>query len=507
VSALALGVALLATQEITKPRPIEFRLVDVSASLGLGRYQAMDGKGTGLAAADYDDDGDIDLFFPAEDADQLYVNQLLEGGGGFQERAAAAGLASTARNRVALWFDADGDQDLDLFRANDDPADSTSFRLHVQDGTGQFRDSTAGAQLDVNANDDPLTHRGGVCAGDLNNDGLLELYCAAWGGIQRLFLNTGGGRFLEIGETSEVGVFEHQWQPMMVDLDEDGWQDLFVAVDYTANRLWINQGDLTFVDAAFSANAGNAMSDMGAYIVDYDDDGDLDLFTTNIEFYDGLGTPTEYNVLLENRSDETGLEFVEVSRDVGVWRASWAWGTTIFDADNDGLLEFAATNGFKADEWERDRSRLWTRLHPGSRKYTEDGRGVGLDDRLWGSALVSLDFDRDGDLDLAQSTMEGIPRLLENRLWGASRNYLVVRPRMNGANRRAIGATVTVTVAGRSSRRLISAGTSFFGQEPAEAFFGLGDVEVVDSIRIEFPGGQARVLTNVPAGQVLTLTL
>jgi len=204
--------------------------------------------------------------------------------------------------------------------------------------------------------------------------------------------------------------------------------------------------------------------------------------------------------------DEGSLEFVDVSHEVGVWRGSWGWGATVFDADNDGLVEFAATNGFKEDEWDYDRSLLWKRMRSGSPVYTEIGRVVGLDDSLWGSTLVSFDYDRDGDLDLMQSTMEGLPRLLENHLRRGDTNYLVIRPRMSGANHRAIGATVTATVGGRASMRLISAGTSFYGQEPAEAFFGLGAVDVVDRVEVVFPDGASVVLTDVRAGQILTVT-
>jgi hypothetical protein len=143
--------------------------------------------------------------------------------------------------------------------------------------------------------------------------------------------------------------------------------------------------------------------------------------------------------------------------------------------------------------------------------WEEVGAQVGfLGDTLWGSALLAVDYDRDGDLDLAQTCnghgMAGVHqfRLFDNQpeQSTADNHYLVVRPRMEGANHRAIGAVVRVEAGPLSLMRLISAGTSYFGQEPAEAFFGLGSQTVIDEVTVEWPDGTVESHTQIGKGPI-----
>lgn len=475
--------------------------LDVGAARGIGAYQAADGMGSGLVAADFDGDSDIDFFVPTDVGTPHLLYRNL-GGGRFEEIAADVGLGSVDRGRVALWFDFDGDQDLDLLVCNDDtpPPSGSHQQLFRQELDGQFTDVTASSGLGI-INNRP-SHLGGACAGDLNNDGYLDLYITNWFSRDYLFLNLGDGTFLDItdssGLTSAVAV--SQLQPMMVDIDRDGWLDIYVAVDFSENSLWINQGDLTFVDVAGPAGANPLANDMGVAIADYDHDGDLDLFTSNIFRF------SWHNYLLRNRSTPAGLRFVDFAVQTGVQDTGWGWGTTFFDANNDGHLDLAVTNGFRASQWGPDPSRLF--LHSGTRpvRYLDVSSAWGFDDWDWGSALVAADLDRDGDQDLLQTCMDGGPlRMLENQLRApgqrrADARGLTIQPRMPGANDRAIGAEVRAVVAGTGTTRLISAGCSFFGQEPAEAFFGTAGATTVEVVEVRFPGAAGRsTLRNVPA--------
>jgi hypothetical protein len=171
------------------------------------------------------------------------------------------------------------------------------------------------------------------------------------------------------------------------------------------------------------------------------------------------------------------------------------------------------TNGFWDDGPDEDQSRLFMNLGSGPDWFEDVSAATGFDDPYWGSALLALDLDRDGDLDLVQTCNGTGPqpsaiRVLENRPTGkATGRYLCVRPRMPGANHRAIGAVVRVVAGDLEMMRLITAGTSFLGQEPAEAFFGFGLREQADLVVVEWPGGGRTELTDVELDRVLTIEL
>jgi hypothetical protein len=258
---------------------VPFRFDDVSAQRGIGSYRMAAGMGAGVAAADYDGDRDIDLFVPTAEgeADQLYQNI---GNGKFVEVAADVGLDSTTRSRTALWLDYDGDGDLDLLVATDHDWMTTGpYTLYRQDD-GVFTDVTAGSGLDVPApvrEDHPIIpHRGGLCAGDINGDGHLDVYSLQWNGLPHLFLSNRDGTFHDITSSSGVDTaLYYAHQPMMHDFDRDGWTDIYAAIDFLHNALYINQRNGTFVDVAAAAGADNAMNDMGMSLGDVDNDGGL----------------------------------------------------------------------------------------------------------------------------------------------------------------------------------------------------------------------------------------
>ncbi|MCH8149720.1 MAG: ASPIC/UnbV domain-containing protein, partial [Planctomycetes bacterium] len=133
---------------------------------------------------------------------------------------------------------------------------------------------------------------------------------------------------------------------------------------------------------------------------------------------------------------------------------------------------------------------------------------VQFNDTFIGASLIAFDYNRDGDIDMMQTTSGGPLRLLDNVPNGArgTNHYLVVRPRMAGTNHYAIGSVVRVTVGATTMMRPILAGTSMVGQEPAEAFFGLGSATVVDQVVVQYPNGERETLNNVAADQVITVT-
>ena len=518
VPALALALTAPATAQGDHDLP-PFRFKEVTAGRGILPLTTTTGMGSGVNAVDYDLDGDIDVFAVSAGPDQLYRSN----GRTFEEVAAEVGLADTTMNRCAIWFDADGDHDLDLVTGNDAGPIPTSYQFHRQLLPDRFVNQTHAAGMYIPEQFIPglpgtqSAVRGGFSAGDIDLDGDLDLYACSWKARPRMFENTGNAVFADISGPSGIWNIATdrmtQFQPMMVDLSRDGYPDIYVAVDYKENVYLVNQQNNTFVDAALGSGLDNLMNDMGMSIVDYDEDGDFDIYTTNIDAHAG------WNALFRNDSTGGVPLFSEVATETGCQGGYWGWGTSFVDADLDGHVDILATNGWKNDstlgDWTIDPSRFFRHRGFDGRDgeflgFEELSAEVGFDDTYWGSGLAAFDLDRDGDIDAIQVTMTDGLRLLENEHTGftadgQARNYLVVKPRMAGGNHLAIGAVVRIKIGDRQQTRLISAGSSFYSQEPAEAHFGLGTATVVDEVVVQFPGGVVKTRTEVPANQVLRI--
>lgn len=496
--------------------------VEVAAASGIGSYEsARRGFGAGIAAADFDDDGDIDIFAPT-DTDvphQLYRNL---GDGTFEEIASQVGLDLPELGRSALWLDYDADHRLDLLISTDCYQSeslcaglSTFLHLFRQTESGLFVDVTTQAGLDDPGGGAPAygpdQHRSGMAAGDINGDGYLDLVTGFWGARLRLHLNQGDGTFVDASTASgiEATLLAHH-QPMLFDFDGDGRIDLHVSVDFTENLLFLNQGGPvggvpSLAETAVAAGCANAMNDMGVALGDFDEDGDPDLYISNI-FRTG-----QYNILQRNDSTVGSPSCSEISLGAGVRDGGWGWGVTFLDVDHDGDLDLAETNGWAIGGWENP-PRLF--IQEGG-TFVDQAAAAGLTSTRWGSCLVAVDVDRDGDQDLVTTLPDprsgDTPALLElyrNALDSVAlgRHSLTVRPRMTGRNARAIGARLRVEIAGRTLTRWITAGTSYLGQEPAEAHFGLDGATLVDRLTIDWPGGGRTELLGVAADQLLTVT-
>jgi len=503
-TAVVLGTSILAVAS-AHAQPL---FTEIGALAGIQPFTPTPGIASGLAAADFDGDGDIDLFIPNGNgvADQLYINT---GDGQFIESAADRGVDSALDNRGALWFDYDGDSRLDLLVTRD--AGPSILTLYRQNENGTFTDVTTAAGLFVapEPHFDPLLPgqiRGGASAADIDRDSHLDLCIVTWNGRARLFRNQRDGTFIEITTSAGLHLYPRKfWQPYFFDFNADGWTDLYLMVDFDANLLFLNQGDGTFIESAAAFGLANDMNDMGVTFGDYDNDGDFDIYISNIFWPDPDTGEQLHNVLLRNDSLGAAHSYTEVSQAHQVHDGGWGWGVTYFDADNDGWLDIAETNGYVF--W-ADASRFFR--NPGAPPFVfiDQSAAVQFNDTLWGSALAAFDYDRDGDLDLVQVCMEGQVRLLANSPIGesAENHHLVVRPRMLGPNSHAIGAVVRVTAGDLRMMRHITAGTGFMSQEPAEAHFGLAAHAVADLVEIAWPDGSVTQLFDQPANTLLDVT-
>ena len=361
--------------EVSEPAGVSVRL----PLLGAQNSRPYSFYWHGAAAADMDLDGDVDLFVTGDYRNYLYLN---DGNGQFREASAEAELKHTSRPEVAggtapLLVDIDNDGDSDLFLSMWGKQKLLENRL-VPEGKLIFRDISENSGVAVQTNG--LT----AIAGDINNDGLPDVYVCGYGrldhpetgltafyrpkngGRNLLFVNQGNGRFREMAK--EYGVDDPRWSQAAVffDFDGDGDQDLYVSNDWGDNALYLNQGDY-FRDATLDTGASKPGFGMGVSLGDYDNDGDLDLHATYMSSLAGsrvLGRvgqvpslekfkTTWQEMVAGNRIyDNLGNGvFRDVSESVGPFEGGWAWGGGFLDFDNDGWQDLHSPNG------------LWSGLH------------------------------------------------------------------------------------------------------------------------------------------------
>ncbi len=510
VVAVGLALASAATAQVQAPGagPGQdhpgFRFVRVDGERGLTSYSVPVGIVFGLASADIDNDGDIDLFVPTGGGtpNRMYLN---DGNGFFQESALQLGLASMSPARGGLFVDVDADGRLDLIVTQDDFLGDgtldTVLRLYLQNAGGTFDDVTLASGLFGTPSGDSSVHQGGLCAGDFDADGDLDVCAARWEGEPRLLRNQGGGVFVDDSAMLGAG-YGFYWQPLAHDLNGDGACDLFMAHDFLPNRLLLGAPVGMMVDVAASAGVDTSFNEMGAALGDIDEDGDFEIYVTNI--FGTVQGVDEHNVLFVNQSTKGGLAFVESAVALGVDNGGGGWGASFFDADNDSDLDLLAVNGTEPINTMPWRLFLNDLTRVGTPSFRSVERAVGFDRLEYGSCAITFDMDRDGDLDVAVTTNIGRIFLFENEaLEARGRHWLVVRPRSSGANTRGIGAVVRVVIGARTLSRPITCGTSMMGQEPAEAHFGLGRETLIDRVIVEWPDGGVTIVEDVAPDQVL----
>ena len=469
--------------------------------------------GGGVAAADYDQDGDIDLYLVAGDsiANSLYRN---DGNNQFSEVGASVGLNLFHLGSGPAFGDIDGDGDLDLFvgAVNDD-----GFYL-MRNDAGQFTDISATSGIELTAEN---TVSAGF--GDYDMDGDLDLALAHWGNpeaadTETLWQNNGDGTFTSVSIPSGIagsllvprdgdppGVLaDYTFAPMFTDLDDDGDPDMVMAADFKTSQVLRNNGDGTFEVITDRAVIKDD-SGMGSAVGDYDNDGDMDWFVTAI--YDD---PSEAdrnigNRLYRNLGDGT---FEDVTTDAGVDNGGWGWGACMEDFDNDGDLDLFHVNGFDASSAQGfldDQVRYFENQGDGT--FVSAATDAGLQDTGQGRGVICFDSDRDGDLDI----------FISNNLWQAesdvfyendysgTNNYLAVALNGCGVNTACIGSRIELDAGGSTQVREIRAGNQYVSQSPAEAHFGLGAATLAD-LTIRWPDGTEMQMNDVAAGQLLTVT-
>jgi hypothetical protein len=293
------------------------------------------------------------------------------------------------------------------------------------------------------------------------------------------------------------------------DYDNDGWTDIYVANDSTANFLFRNKGRGVFEEVALLAGVavgsdGQPLAGMGTDMGDIDGDGLLDIFVTNLDrqthsLYRNLGKGLFANVTFESGIAEATLPFV-------------GFGALFFDYDNDSDLDLAIANGDVIDNISlfRDSTSYEQRnlllQNEGTGKFRDVGpaSGPGFALKKPSRSLSAGDIDNDGDLDLLVGNVGQTPDLLLNE--GGNNNSLVIRTVGSKSNRDGIGSRLKLTLGGKVLVREVKAGSSYLSQSDMRVHFGLGRATRAERLEIRWPSGVVDVLQDVEAGQIVIVT-
>ena len=502
-----------------------------------GQMYFPETNGSGLCCFDYDNDGDLDLYFVqggslegntgrAPPTSRLYRN---DGGMRFTDVTDAAGCGALLYGTGALGGDYDGDGWRDLFVYG--LGRNTLYRNR---GDGTFEDVTKRAGVGDER------YAGAALWADFDRDGDLDLYvgnyvkwslalhrtCALPPAAKSychpdvfepepdlLYRNDGDGTFTDV--TFTVGITRRDGKALGAvasDVDDDGDLDLFVANDSTPNFLYRNDGkpgELRFTDVSEASSIsydrdGRTQGCMGCDFADIDGDRDFDLIVTNLAM--------EANALYVN---EGSGRFDEQAHARGIGRSSlldFGWGTRFFDFEDDGDADLLVVNGhlhagvaaYDASQSYAQKAKLL--LNDGKGRFTPAGPEAGPFFRqpLVGRGLALGDLDGDGDLDLAVGT-NGHAAVIAERRGRGSAQWIRVALRGSGKNRDAIGARVDVRAGALVQRQEVRGAASFASWQELTLHFGLGAATSAEQVTVRWPDGSHEEFGPLPAARVHAL--
>jgi hypothetical protein len=324
----------------------------------------------------------------------------------------------------------------------------------------------------------------------------------------RLFHNNGDGTFTDVSK--QAGIANPAGKGLGVtfcDYDRDGDPDIYIANDTVRNFLYRNNGDGTFTDVAYAAGVGfdsngKPQAGMGTDCADIDGNGYPDIFVTNFS--------EELNALYQNRGDGT---FEDVSATVGMGAAflPLGFGTKMYDVDNDGDLDIHITNGHVIDNVKLYQSNLtyaqkdllFENIGGKFKDVTARG-GPALQAERIGRGLAVADFDNDGNLDVAISSLGQRAVLLRNQGARAG-NWIIIRAKGKKSNSFGLGATVKIQTSEGVQVREINNVASYLSSNDIRLHAGLGAARIIQQIEILWPSGTKQVLKDVAVNQILVV--
>src|SRR5215472_6288795 len=433
-----------------------------------------DAYGMGVAVGDYDGDGLPDIYLTQYPNSILYRNN---GDGTFTDVTAKAGVAAPGWATSAVWFDFDNDGLLDLFVC-------------------RFVDFSKAKNL--------------YCGYGTTNK---RWYCKptpytpipCW-----LFRNNGNGTFTDVSK--ETGISKSPakaWGVVAADINNDGWTDLFVGNDTVPNFLFRNRRgkfeDIGLLAGVGLSTFGLARSGMGVDAADYDQDGWIDLFVTNVDH--------EQYSLYHNNKDETFIDAAPTTGIAAATKLLSGWGVKFFDYDNDGNTDLLLCNGhpdLMVDERLQEvnyREKMVLFRNAGNEwKNVSSQSGAIFSRALAGRGMALGDFDNDGSVDVLIAQNDGAPALLRNNA-GRNNHWLGVKLIGRKANIDAVGAKVSYQSGDLVRHQWKVGGGSYLSSHDARMVLGLGQRQKVDWMEVKWPNpsGKTERFTELPIDRHITI--
>ncbi|MGH8070359.1 MAG: CRTAC1 family protein [Candidatus Entotheonellia bacterium] len=502
--------------------------------------------GAAVAVGDYDGDGFEDFF--ATDSQDHGKNLLYRNNGDFTftEVGEAAGVAKgndeTNASADALWFDYNNDGRLDLLVVR-----FGHSQLFENVGDGTFKDVSAHAGLNRQYLNSIV-----AIAFDYDRDGYLDILLGNYfqpvnlfnpstphffpesfetannGGGVTLYRNNGDGTFTDV--TDKAGLRFSGWTLDLghADVDHDGDDDLYAAVDFGSDRFFVNNGDGTFTDRTEKAIGIDTKKGMNADWGDFNNDGLFDVYVTNItdEYM------REGNFLWKNNGD---LTFTDVARETGTYDTGWGWAGKFFDYDNDGWQDLYVVNGWVSAGEENyvvdvfklitspnvdlSDARNWPPMgnktlsgyqekclfhNQEGTLFQNEAARHGLNSKLDGRGIAVADFDNDGRQDLLVSNASARPLLYRN-IQPTGNHWVQFTLKGAQANPFAVGARLWVTAGGQTQVGFVNGGNGFASQSSLRVHFGLGQAMQIERLEVAWPSGAWQMFANLQPDRIYAI--
>ncbi len=427
---------------------------DVTESAGVD----PDMYAVAVTAADYDNDGFVDLLVTGYGKTILYHN---DGNGHFTDVTAKAGIKVDGWAISSTWLDYDKDGCVDLFVGRYVKFDPKYRAYYAAD----------------------------------NYPGPLDYE----GETNRLYHNNCDGTFTDVTDKSGIGAYVGRTMGVTAgDFDNDSWDDIYVANDRTENFLFRNKHDGTFEEVAndtgtaFGQN-GESTSSMGPVFVDLEGRGLLDLWVT-----DG-----HYNRLLHNTGKES-FEDIGASNGVSQTNAQYvSWGTGVYDFDNDGLLDILIFHGGLIHLIPQEHT-LFRGLGNGRFEDVSESAGAVLSQRTVARGACFADYDNDGKVDAFVVNLGGKGTLVHN-ISPSTGHWVEIKLKGTKSNRDGIGVRIEVYAGDKRWTEERVAGSGYLSQNDGRLHFGLGKATQIDKIIVHWPSGREQTLENQGVDRVLSV--